>query len=69
MRQQVQGEEEFTDEAYSRDYVKSCTTGLVLLMKTTHKNLSNACKDIAIDGQQHVQPTLRSRVAIVKRLQ
>jgi hypothetical protein len=42
MRQQVQGEEEFPDEAHSRDcYRKS----LVLLMKTTGEDLSNACKD------------------------
>jgi hypothetical protein len=47
MRQQVQGEEVFPDEAQSRDCVKSCVQqkSLVLLMKTTGEDLSNACKD------------------------
>jgi hypothetical protein len=47
MRQQVQGEEEFPDEAQSRDCVKKLYNrkSLVLLMKTTGEDLSNACKD------------------------
>jgi hypothetical protein len=47
MRQQVQGEEVFPDEAQSRDCVKVVYNrkSLVLLMKATCKDLSNACKD------------------------
>jgi hypothetical protein len=47
MRQQVQGEEVFPDEAQSRDCVKRMyhRKSLVLLMKTTGEDLSNACKD------------------------
>jgi len=47
MRQHVQGEEVFRDEAQSRDYVWRLYNrkSLVLLMKTTSKNISNACKD------------------------
>ena len=47
MRQQVQGEEEFLDEAQSRDCVKVVYNkkSLMLLMKTTGEDLSNACKD------------------------
>jgi hypothetical protein len=47
MRQQVQGKEEFPDKAQSRDCVKVMYNrkSLVLLMKTTSEDLSNACKD------------------------
>jgi hypothetical protein len=47
MRQQVQGEEEFSDEAQSRDCVKVVYNkkSFVLLIKTTGEDLSNACKD------------------------
>jgi hypothetical protein len=47
MRQQVQGEEVFPDEAQSRDYVKVVYNrkSLMLLMKTTCEDFSNACKD------------------------
>jgi hypothetical protein len=47
MRQQVQGEKEFPDEAQSRDCVKVVYNrkSLVLLIKTTGEDLSNACKD------------------------
>jgi hypothetical protein len=47
MRQQVQGEEVFPDEAQSRDCVKVVYNRkpLVLLMKTTSDDLSNAYKD------------------------
>jgi hypothetical protein len=47
MRQQVQGKEEFPDKAQSRDCVKVVYNrkSLVLLMKTTSEDLSNACKD------------------------
>jgi hypothetical protein len=46
MRQQVQGEEVFPDEAQSRDYIEVVQQkSLVLLMKTTSEDLSNACKD------------------------
>jgi len=45
----VQGEEEFPDEAQSRDCVKKKKLynrkSLVLLIKATNKDLSNACKD------------------------
>jgi len=46
MRQQVQGEEDFPDEAQSRDYVKvvqqevSCA-----LNKGNKRRLSNVCED------------------------
>jgi len=47
MRQQAQGEEVFPDEAQSRDYVWRLYNrkSLVLLMKTTGEDLSNASKD------------------------
>jgi len=47
MRQQVQGEEEFSDEAQSRDYVKKLYNRMsfVLLIKATSEDISNACKD------------------------
>jgi len=47
MRQQVQGEKVFPDEAQSRDYVEVVYNkkSIVLLMKTTGDDLSNACKD------------------------
>jgi len=45
MRQQVQGEEEFLDEAQSREEKLYNRKSLVLLMKTTGKDLSNACND------------------------
>jgi hypothetical protein len=47
MRQQVQGEEEFPDEAQSRDCVEVVYNMkyLVLLMKTTSEDLSNTYKD------------------------
>jgi hypothetical protein len=43
----VQREEEFLDEAQSRDYVKKLYNrkSLVLLIKATSEDLSNACKD------------------------
>jgi len=44
----VQGEEEFPDEAQSRDCVKKKLynrKSLVLLIKATSEDLSNACKD------------------------
>ena len=42
----MQGEEEFPDEAQSRDCYKLYNNkSLVLLMKTTSEDLSNACKD------------------------
>jgi len=47
IRQQVQGEEVFPDEAQSRDCVKVVYNRkpLVLLIKTTNEDLSNAYKD------------------------
>jgi hypothetical protein len=47
MRQQMQGEEEFPDEAQSRDCVKKLYNkkSLVLLIKATSEDLSNACND------------------------
>jgi hypothetical protein len=47
MRQQVQGEEVFPDEAQSRDYVWRLYNrkSLMLLMKTTSEDLSNTYKD------------------------
>jgi hypothetical protein len=47
MRQQVQGEEVFPDEAQSRDYVWRLYNrkSLMLLMKTTGEDLSNTYKD------------------------
>jgi hypothetical protein len=47
MRQQMQGEEEFPDEAQSKDCVKKLYNRkfLVLLIKATSEDLSNACKD------------------------
>ena len=47
MRQQVQGEEVFPDEAQSRDCVKKLYNkkSLVLLIKATSEDISNACKD------------------------
>jgi hypothetical protein len=47
MRQQVQREEKFSDETQSRDYVKVVYNrkSLVLLIKSTCEDLSNACKD------------------------
>jgi hypothetical protein len=47
MRQQVQGEEVFPDEAQSRECVKVVYNRkpLVLLMKTTSEDISNAYKD------------------------
>jgi hypothetical protein len=47
MRQQVQGEEEFPDEAQSRDCVEVVYNmkSLVLLIKTTSEDLSNTYKD------------------------
>jgi hypothetical protein len=47
IRQQVQGEEEFPDEAQNRDCVEVVYNmkSLVLLMKTTSEDLSNTYKD------------------------
>jgi hypothetical protein len=47
MRQQMQGEEEFPDEAQSRDCVKKLYNmkSLVLLIKATSEDFFNACKD------------------------
>jgi hypothetical protein len=43
----MQGEKEFLDEAQSRDYVKKLYNrkSLVLLIKATSEDLSNAYKD------------------------
>jgi hypothetical protein len=43
----MQEEEEFSDEAQSKDYEKKLYNkkSLVLLIKATSEDLSNACKD------------------------